>query len=154
MGVFNNCDDCMFEVIEKAKDELISSTNIEDSPDEIAVIDTFLFRCWQMGWLDAKDKVRELRAENMQLRKENDDLTRLANIDAMMIFLSRDCSFKDCKECDVNPLCEEAVYLQGLYGIDKYLACDADMRWKLLEGVFSGDAVIGWGELGTEADDD
>ena len=98
--------------------------------------------------------VRELESENARLRKENDDLTRLANIDAMMMFLSRDCSFKDCKECDVNPLCEEAVYLQGLYGIDKDLACDADMRWKLLEGVFSGDAVIGWGELGTEADDD
>ena len=154
MGVFNNCDDCMLEVIEKAKNELVSSTNIEDSPDEMAVIDTFLFRCWQMGWLGAKDKVRELRAENMRLRKENDDLRRLANINAMMMFLSRNCSFKDCEKCDANPLCDEAVYLQGLYGVDKDLACDADMRWKLLEGVFSDDALIERGELGTEVDDD
>ena len=62
-----------------------------------------------------------IKAENAKLREKCDDLTRLANIDAMMIFLSRDCSFKDCKECDVNPLCDEAVYLQGLYGIDKDL---------------------------------
>ena len=98
--------------------------------------------------------VRELESENARLRKENDDLTRLANIDAMMIFLSRDCSFKDCEKCGVNPLCDEAVYLQGLYGIDKYLACDADMRWKLLEAVFSDDAPIGRGELGAEVDGD
>jgi hypothetical protein len=41
----NICDDNQFEVIAKAKNELISATNIEDSPDEMAVIDEFLFRC-------------------------------------------------------------------------------------------------------------
>ena len=148
------CGDNRFEVIARAKEELISATNIEDSPDEMAVIDSILFRFGQMGWLDAKDKVRELRAENMRLRKENDDLRRLADIDAMMIFLSRNCSFKDCEKCNANPLCDEAVYLQGLYGIDKDLACGADMRWKLLEGVFSDDALVDRGELGTEVDDD
>mgnify|MGYP007104113302 CR=1 FL=1 len=80
MSVFNNCDDCMFEVIEKAKDELVSSTNIEDSPDEMAVIDTFLFRCWQMGWLDAKDKVRELRVENWKLRELVGELWELLEL--------------------------------------------------------------------------
>lgn len=69
-----------------------------------------------------KRMLEQAEAENERLRKKNDDLARLANIDAMMIFLSRDCSFKDCKECDVNHLCDEAVYLQGLYGIDKDLA--------------------------------
>jgi hypothetical protein len=124
-------------------------------------------RRWACETLDASDAGRlcgilsevsrhanGLEAENLQLRKENDDLTRLANIDAMMIFLSRNCSFKDCEKCDANPLCDEAVYLQGLYGIDKDLACGADMRWKLLEGVSSDNALIGWGESGTEADDD
>ena len=57
MSIFNTCDDCRSMAIEKAKSELVSSTNIEDSPDEMAVIDSILFRCWQMGWLDAKDKV-------------------------------------------------------------------------------------------------
>lgn len=68
-----------------------------------------------------KEDAQKNKAENRRLRKKNDDLTRLANIDAMMIFLSRDCSFKDCKECDANSLCDEALYLQGLYGIDKDL---------------------------------
>lgn len=43
--------DNRFEVIKKAKEDLIESTNIEMSPDEMKVLDDFLFRCWQMGWL-------------------------------------------------------------------------------------------------------
>jgi hypothetical protein len=46
------CGDNRFEIIEKAKRSLIESTNIETSEDEMKVIDSFLFRCWQMGWLD------------------------------------------------------------------------------------------------------
>lgn len=45
------CGDDRFEVIAEAKKDLLESTNIEMSPDEMAVIDNFLFRCWQMGWL-------------------------------------------------------------------------------------------------------
>ena len=44
--------DNRLEIIGKAKEALIESTNIEDSPEEMAVLDNFLFRCWQMGWLD------------------------------------------------------------------------------------------------------
>lgn len=40
-----------FEIIAKAKADLLDSTNIESSPEEMAVLDDFLFRCWQMGWL-------------------------------------------------------------------------------------------------------
>ena len=46
------CGDNRFEIIERAKAALIESTNIETSEDEMKVIDDFLFRCWQMGWLD------------------------------------------------------------------------------------------------------
>ena len=46
------CGDHRFEIIEKAKKHIIEATNIEDSEDEMKVLDTFLFRCWQMGWLD------------------------------------------------------------------------------------------------------
>ena len=49
------CGDNRFEIIEKAKTALIESTNIETSEDEMKVIDSFLFRCWQMGWLDKYD---------------------------------------------------------------------------------------------------
>ena len=46
------CTDDRFELIEKAKAKLLEATNIEMRPDEMAVIDSILFRCWQMGWLD------------------------------------------------------------------------------------------------------
>lgn len=45
------CDDNRFEIIKNAKKELIESTNIESSTEEMAVIDDFLFRMWQMKWL-------------------------------------------------------------------------------------------------------
>ncbi len=45
------CNDNRFEVIGKAKEHLLEATNIETDPDEMAVLDSFLFRCWQMGWL-------------------------------------------------------------------------------------------------------
>ena len=53
------CGDNRFEIIAKAKEALIESTNIETSPKEMAVLDNFLFRCWQMGWLDKYDKAGE-----------------------------------------------------------------------------------------------
>ena len=46
------CGDNRFEIVGKAKEALLESTNIEESPKEMAVLDDFLFRCWQMGWLD------------------------------------------------------------------------------------------------------
>ena len=53
------CGDNRFEIIDKAKKHLLETTNIQSAPDEMAVLDSFLFRCWQMGWLkqyeDGKD---------------------------------------------------------------------------------------------------
>ena len=45
------CTDNRFEIIAAYKKKLIEGTNIESSPDEMAVIDNILFRFWQMGWL-------------------------------------------------------------------------------------------------------
>lgn len=45
------CVDNRFEIIEKAKNDILYSTNINTSEDEMKVLDSFLFRCWQMGWL-------------------------------------------------------------------------------------------------------
>lgn len=45
------CGDNRFEVIAEAKKDLLESTNIETDADEMAVLDSFLLRCWQMGWL-------------------------------------------------------------------------------------------------------
>lgn len=45
------CGDNRFEIIEKAKNDIVESTNISMCADEMNVLDRFLFRCWQMGWL-------------------------------------------------------------------------------------------------------
>lgn len=45
------CGDDRFEIIAKAKERLMEATNIESRPDEMAVLDSMLFRFWQMGWL-------------------------------------------------------------------------------------------------------
>ena len=48
--------DNRFYLIDKAKQDLLENTNIKDSPEEMKVLDNFLFRCWQMGWLDEYEK--------------------------------------------------------------------------------------------------
>ena len=50
------CSDNRFEIINVAKKDLLESTNINTSPDEMKVLDNFLFRCWQMGWLNKYEK--------------------------------------------------------------------------------------------------
>lgn len=51
------CDDNRFEIIENAKQSLMEATNITSSDKEMEVIDSFLFRMWQMGWLpDLKEQ--------------------------------------------------------------------------------------------------
>lgn len=57
------CGDNRFEIISRAKEALIDSTNIEDSTNEMAVLDNFLFRCWQMGWLDKYDTTKKYISE-------------------------------------------------------------------------------------------
>jgi len=52
------CGDDRFELIGKAKRKLLECTNIESRPEEVAVLDSILFRCWQMGLLD------QLREDN------------------------------------------------------------------------------------------
>lgn len=46
------CADNRFELIEKYKKKLIENTNIQTSEKEMEVLDSILFRFWQMGWLD------------------------------------------------------------------------------------------------------
>lgn len=55
----DTCGDNRFEIIEKAKKDILESTNISDSESEMQVLDTFLFRCWQMGWLKCYDEPKQ-----------------------------------------------------------------------------------------------
>lgn len=50
--------DNRFEIIAKAKQAILDSTNIETDEDEMKVLDNILFRCWQMGWLDKYDNTK------------------------------------------------------------------------------------------------
>lgn len=45
-------EDNRFTIIQKAKEHIIDATNISTSLDEMKVLDSFLYRCWQLGWLD------------------------------------------------------------------------------------------------------
>ena len=45
------CGDNRFEIIEKAKQAILKETNIKDDKAQMAELDSFLFRCLQMGWL-------------------------------------------------------------------------------------------------------
>jgi len=75
------CGDNRFEVIEKCKQKLIEATNIETSPDEMAVLDSILFRFWQMGWLPAAEP--EKHTEERTETHACDTISRRAAIDAM-----------------------------------------------------------------------
>lgn len=55
----DECTDNRFELIEKYKNELIENTNINTSEKEMEVIESILFRFWQMGWLKRWTPVTE-----------------------------------------------------------------------------------------------
>ena len=89
----DTCDDSRFELIKKYKQRLLDATNIDDSPEEMAVIDNILFRFWQMGWL-AK---LELFGNSEQL---NDiDRQTILNLPSAQPEIIRcgDCVYKPCK---------------------------------------------------------
>lgn len=53
------CGDNRFEIIERAKKDILTYTNIESSEEEMKVLDTLLYRCWQMGWLkEYEDEIK------------------------------------------------------------------------------------------------
>ena len=81
------CGDNRFEIIESAKRELLHCTNIESSPDEMSVLDSILFRLWQMNWLPGckpkrncdVGKEETVEANNAKLREALEEL--VANIE-------------------------------------------------------------------------
>lgn len=47
----DRCNDNRFEIIEDVKKHLIESTNIATNDKELVVLDSILFRLWQLGYL-------------------------------------------------------------------------------------------------------
>ena len=64
------CNDNRFELIEKAKQRLIKATNIETSPEEMKVLDSMLFRFWQMGWLENNNENYETLKERLENKQK------------------------------------------------------------------------------------
>lgn len=46
------CGDNRFQIIDRAKQYMLENTNIYANEDEMKVLDSFLFRCYQLGWLE------------------------------------------------------------------------------------------------------
>ena len=63
------CTDGRFELIAAYKKKLLDSTNIETSPEEMAVIDNILFRFWQMGWLDKLEMTSFIDKSNFDIKQ-------------------------------------------------------------------------------------
>lgn len=81
----NLCDDNRIITIEKAKQALIKGTNIEDSPEEMKVLDNILLRCWQMGWLDRYDQIKTIEPSTncSEFPNNSDTISRAKAIEAL-----------------------------------------------------------------------
>ena len=117
--LYEICGDDRFELIDKAKAKLMKDTNIEMRPDEMAVLDSILFRCWQMGWLD----------------KLRDDGTRYSELFGTPERAAQTMAGKcgDCCECVLVDACG---YGKKCLLSDK---CDYDMLLEWLESEVSDD---------------
>ena len=108
------CNDNRFEIIAKAKADLLEGTNIETDEAEMAVIDNILFRCWQMGWLDRYDRKTENSSEkpnNCETCKHWDCL-----INADWECTLKECNYepKDEPQKIYCPKCGRSDYIRDL----------------------------------------
>jgi hypothetical protein len=46
------CTDKRFEIIDKVKNTLLERTNIDKAPKELEVLDSILFRLWQLRYFE------------------------------------------------------------------------------------------------------
>lgn len=53
------CGDNRFRIIARANEHLFQATNIAEDKKELKMLDSFLLRCWQMGWLKQYEDVEE-----------------------------------------------------------------------------------------------
>ena len=106
------CGDNRFEIIQKAKAALLAYTNIDRSPDEMAVLDSILFRAWQMGWLDKyeTDYKERMKKEYWQLRERYDKLQEMI-------------TKYDAGTLDFTPNCEMDLLKEQKAAMCHYLKC-------------------------------
>lgn len=108
----NICGDNRLEIIQKAKEDLIKSTNIEMAKDEMAVIDNILFRAWQMGWLEKYEPnyKERMKKEYWQLK---DRYEKLHNM----------CIKYEAGTLDFTPTCSLELLKEQKAAMGNYLRC-------------------------------
>ena len=110
--MYETCGDNRFEIIKRAKEDLIKSTNIEMAKDEMAVLDNILFRAWQMGWLGKyePDYKERMKKEYWQLK---DRYTKLHNM----------CIKYEAGTLDFTPTCSLELLKEQKAAMGRYLGC-------------------------------
>lgn len=110
--MMTTCDDNRMEIIQKAKEDLVKSTNIESSLDEMAVLDNILFRSWQMGWLDKyePDYKKRMKNEYWQLKNRYEKLHRM-------------CIKYEAGTLDFTPTCSLELLKEQKAAMGNYLHC-------------------------------
>ena len=115
------CTDNRFELIKKYKQKLIECTNVESTPEEMAVLDNILFRFWQMGWLD------KLELPPVQPEQKKGKWIMMSDADGV---------YWDCSECGekllrvshYNPQFDLFPRLISIKKTNYCPSCGADMR--------------------------
>lgn len=106
------CGDNRFEIIKRAKEDLIQATNIASSPDEMQVLDNLLFRAWQMGWLDRyePDYKERMKKEYWQLKDRYNKLHKM-------------CVKYEAGTLDFTPTCSLELLTAQKAAMGQYLKC-------------------------------
>ena len=88
------CGDNRFRTIARAKEHLFQATNIAEDKKELEVLDSFLLRCWQMGWLrgyeDIEEKKLNLKPFNLEAAKAGKPVCTRDGRKARIICFDRD----------------------------------------------------------------
>ena len=106
------CGDNRFEIIEKAKEDLLRSTNIKNIPAEMDVADSFLFMAWQMGWLDKyePDYKERMKREYWQMKDRYNKLHQM-------------CIKYEAGTLDFTPTCSIELLREQKAAMGQYLHC-------------------------------
>ena len=91
------CTDNRFEIIAAYKKKLIEGTNIESSPDEMAVIDNILFRFWQMDWLPPIPHGRLIDADALveDLKRQCEEVFKIDAVSPDDFWITRDQAYNE-----------------------------------------------------------
>lgn len=114
------CADNRFEIIADYKRRLVEGTNIETKPEEMAVLDSILYRFWQMGWLTDMDQ-----GHRPNIEKVIRGLTVCTD----------DSTFEDCRKCPYQgeDYCTDNVMTDALALLDTMYRAWETVKFSVLD---------------------